>query len=176
MRLSTGLTPCAKYTPIEWGDKKEEEIIWNQNEGYHLIQGKGTVRGRLIGGSAGPLRQMMGTCVFPKEEVWSGGILFLESCSPHNSLLAELHDLRALNAAGIFSNANGLITPGMNSGEKEMLLKFLSDEAGRGDMPVLTNVDFGHRTPMTVLPVGTLAEIDCDNGTFGILETGVEPT
>lgn len=32
---------------------------------------------------------------------------------------------------------------------------------------------FGHRTPMTVIPVGGMAEIDCDNVSFNIIESGV---
>ena len=35
------------------------------------------------------------------------------------------------------------------------------------------NVDFVHHTPMTILPTGALAQIDCDNKTFSILESGV---
>lgn len=54
-----------------------------------------------------------------------------------------------------------------------MLLRFLKYEAKREDIPVLTNVDFVHRTPMTVLPMGALAEINCQNAKFIILESGV---
>ncbi len=54
-----------------------------------------------------------------------------------------------------------------------MWLKFMKYEAKREDIPILTNVDFVHRTPMTVLPMGALAEIDCQNEKFVILEAGV---
>lgn len=37
----------------------------------------------------------------------------------------------------------------------------------------MEKVDFVHHTPMTVLPMGALAEIDCQNGRFSILESGV---
>ena len=40
-------------------------------------------------------------------------------------------------------------------------------------MIIFENVDFVHQTPMTVLPVGALCEIDCENATFKILESGV---
>ena len=36
------------------------------------------------------------------------------------------------------------------------------------------NIDFGHGTPMTVLPIGALAEIDCENRSLTILESGVQ--
>lgn len=164
---------CEKFTKIEWQDKKPDEIEWITNTGYELIQGTGVVQGGLIGGSGGPLRQIMGTFVYPKESEWKDSIVFLEVGSPYNSLLAGLHELRALNASGVFSSAKGLVTSKLNMEEKEMLLKFLKYEVEREDMPVLTNVDFGHRTPMTILPIGAMAEINCEEQTFYILESGV---
>ena len=58
--------------------------------------------------------------------------------------------------------------------DRQVLQKVLKYEVHREDMPVLSNVDFGHRTPMTVLPIGAMAEVDCDSLTFTILESGVE--
>lgn len=99
--------------------------------------------------------------------------MFLESYPPYGSVLAGLHDFRALNASGVFQYAKGLITPQINNEEKEMLLNLLKYEVGREDMPVLTNVDFGHRTPMTILPIGAMAEINCEKKTISILESDV---
>lgn len=48
--------------------------------------------------------------------------------------------------SGVLHFAKGLITASLNNDEKEMLLRFLKYEVGREDIPVLTNVDFGHRT------------------------------
>ena len=39
-------------------------------------------------------------------------------------------------------------------------------------MVIVENVDFIHRTPMTVLPAGALTEIDCDSNKITILESG----
>ena len=166
--------PCGRFTPIEWQDKREEDILWQENPGYELIQGSGRVRGRLIGGCMGPLKQIMGTEVFPGRELWEGSILFMENLSPYNSALAALHGWRALAASGALDVCAGIITPAMGNEDREALLKVLKHEVHRGDIPVLAGVDFGHRTPMTVLPVGALAEIDCQNDSFAILESGVE--
>lgn len=165
--------PCKVYTNIEWRDVTESDIVWTPNTGYKILQGKGTVRGRLFGGTIGPLRQIMGTEYFPNQEFFEDCILALESFSPYGSSLAGLHDLRALDAAGVFQKAAGIITGKLNNDEENMLLKFLKYEANREDIPVLTNVDFVHRTPMTILPMGSLAEIDCQDATFIILESGV---
>ena len=40
-------------------------------------------------------------------------------------------------------------------------------------MIIFENVDFVHYTPMTVLPMGALCEVDCENASFSILESGV---
>lgn len=61
----------------------------------------------------------------------------------------------------------------MDNDDKKNLAKVIRDEEGLTDFPILLNVDFGHRIPMTILPIGALAEIDCDNGKFSILESGV---
>ncbi len=58
-----------------------------------------------------------------------------------------------------------MITGSLAQEEAEMLVKFLKDEVRREDLPV-PNVDFCHRTPMTVLPIGAMAEIDCDKNIF----------
>ena len=34
-------------------------------------------------------------------------------------------------------------------------------------------MDFGHTDPMIVLPYGVLAEVNCEAGTFAIVESGV---
>ena len=47
------------------------------------------------------------------------------------------------------------------------------DELGLRDLPIMYNMNFGHTEPMMVIPYGALAEIDCNNMKFSILESGV---
>jgi muramoyltetrapeptide carboxypeptidase LdcA involved in peptidoglycan recycling len=115
----------------------------------------------------------MVTSIFPSSEFFEDCILFLEIGSPYNSLLAGLHELRAFDAAGVFKKAKGLLTGPLNEEEEKILLKFMKYEARREDIPILTNIDFAHRTPMCIIPVGVMGEIDCENGSFSILESGV---
>jgi muramoyltetrapeptide carboxypeptidase LdcA involved in peptidoglycan recycling len=166
------IPPCKKWTRIEWVKTNPGEIEWTDNTGYEVFQGKGKVKGRLIGGCGGPLRQMMGTCVFPTAEMWKDSIIFLECPAPYGDL-SGLHELRAFAATGMFRLAKGLICANMNDSDKRNLAKVIRDEEGLYDLPILLNVDFGHRTPMTILPIGAMAEIDCDHATFSVLESGV---
>lgn len=167
------IAPCEQCTNIEWRNVSEDEVVWQPNSGYRLIQGKGAVRGRIFGGCASPLQQIIGTEFFPKPEFFEDCIVALEIGSPYGSTLAGLHQLRALDAAGVFKYAAGIVIGQINEEEEKILTRFLKYEALREEMPVLANVDFIHRTPMTVLPMGAMAEIDCENITLKILESGV---
>jgi len=166
--------PCHYWTPITWKDDKAEDIVWTRNTGYQVLQGTGRVSGRLLGGCSAPMQQIMGSFLFPKAEQWRDSIIFLEIGSPYNSALAGLHLLRSLAATGMYRQARGLVCQSMTDDEKQTVLKVLRDEERLVDLPILVGLDFGHRTPMTMLPIGAMAEIDCEEGTFAILESGVE--
>ncbi len=167
------ISACSEYTKIEWRNVNKNEIQWTDNTGYRLVQGNGVVRGRIFGGCAGPLRQIMGTEFFPEQDFFKDCIIMLEIGLPYGSALAGLHDLRALDAAGMFKYAAGIIMGKLSDEEESVLIKFLKYEAHREDIPVISNIDFVHRTPMTVIPIGAMAEIDCSRVTFKILESGV---
>ena len=167
------ISACSEYTNIEWRNIGKDEIKWVSNTGYRLVQGSGVVQGRIFGGCAGPLRQIMGTEFFPNQDFFKDSIIMLETGSPYGSVLAGLHELRALDAAGMFRHAAGIVVGQLSEEEENMLVKFLKYEARREDIPVLSNVDFVHRTPMTVVPMGAMAEIDCSRVAFRIMEPGV---
>lgn len=173
-----GIKPSPKYTSTNWSATSDEEITWTDNAGYSVIQGSGVVEGRIISICGGPLQQIMGTKFFPCHEMWENSIIAYEYGSPINtygSVLAARHQLRAFAAAGILEHAKAIITGPVADGEyKDTLLKVINTEVGRPDMVILENVDFIHRTPMTVLPVGALAQIDCEKKSFKILESGVK--
>jgi len=54
------------------------------------------------------------------------------------------------------------------------ILRVVREEEGLTDLPVISNMDFGHTDPMFVLPYGMQAEIDCENQRFSILENAVQ--
>ena len=53
------------------------------------------------------------------------------------------------------------------------ILKIIRDEEGLTELPIITRMDFGHTSPMFVIPYGLQVEIDCDNQRFSILENAV---
>ncbi|GAB3800722.1 hypothetical protein GCM10028868_25010 [Virgibacillus kimchii] len=86
--------------------------------------------------------------------------------------------LRNYAAQGILQKANGIIIGKPQDEEyyeeyKEEILTVMK-EYSLEDLPILYNLNFGHTEPKFILPYGALAEMDCENGRFSILESGVE--
>ena len=115
----------------------------------------------------------MGTKYFPGPDIWEDSVIALEHCSIYGSKLAGLHELRAFAAAGVFDKAKAVITGPLDDENEETILKVICKEVHRPDLVILENVDFVHRTPMTILPSGALMEIDCDVPRIEIPESGV---
>jgi muramoyltetrapeptide carboxypeptidase LdcA involved in peptidoglycan recycling len=44
------------------------------------------------------------------------------------------------------------------------------EEEGLADLPIVTQMDFGHTEPVVVLPYGVEAQIDCARQEVAILE------
>ena len=169
------IKPCEDYTTIEWNSNlNPDEISWKKNHGYRIVQGKGKRKGRIFCVCGGPLRQIMGTKFYPQQDFWDNTFIAIEHGKPYNSALAGLHELRGFAASGAFDRAAGIITGQMDDESRKILLQVVNHEVGRKDMVILENVDFVHRTPMTVLPMGALCEVDCEKATFTILESGVK--
>jgi muramoyltetrapeptide carboxypeptidase LdcA involved in peptidoglycan recycling len=55
----------------------------------------------------------------------------------------------------------------------QAILQVVNHEEGLTQLPVVTNMDFGHTSPMFVLPYGVQAEIDAESKRFSILENAV---
>ena len=169
-----GEVKCSEaYTPIEWRDIKLKKIKWTKNTGYSVTQGQGVKQGRLFPMCGGPLQQIMGTKYFPVVDFFEGAFIALEHGPAYGSQLAGLHSLRAFAAAGVFDKAAGVITGKLDEEARSILKKVINEEVHREDMILFENMDFVHHTPMTVLPVGVMCEIDCEKATFRILESGV---
>ena len=65
-----------------------------------------------------------------------------------------------------------------NDEEKEKLdqniVAVVSDEFRRPDLPIVTNMDFGHTDPQLIIPLGVNAEIDCEAKRFRLVEPALQ--
>ncbi|MBH1942116.1 LD-carboxypeptidase [Mobilitalea sibirica] len=161
---------------LEENMNKAKKLL--KNQGYEFLQGTGKVQGHLIGGCIEVLEMMKGTTLWPSDNYFKDAILFFETSEdmPDPSLI--IYWLRNYGTLGILQNAKAVIW-GKPYQEKyydeykASIKKVIIDELGLTNLPIIYNMTFGHIEPMTCLPFGALAEIDCDNQTFSILESGV---
>lgn len=163
---------------IEWYESNQlMEKTMTKNQGYEFLQGKGVVKGPLIGGCIEVMEMMKGTILWPSIEKFKNSILFFETSEdmPNPSYIE--YWLRNYGSQGILQKVKAIIW-GKPYQEryfeeyKNSIMKIIS-ELGLMDLPIVYNMTFGHNQPMTCLPYGAMAEIDCDNKTFTILESGV---
>lgn len=163
---------------IEWFEENTSiEKTMMKNRGYEFLQGKGIAKGSLIGGCIDVMEMIKGTSLWPSIEKFEDSILFFETSedSPDPSLIE--YWLRNYGSQGILQKVKAIIF-GKPYQEKyyeeykNSIMKIIS-ELGLSELPIVYNMSFGHNQPMMCLPYGAMAEIDCDNKTFSILEWGV---
>ncbi len=54
-----------------------------------------------------------------------------------------------------------------------IILRVIREELGLHELPIVTNLNFGHTAPMMILPYGAMIEIDCVQQKIKLLEAGV---
>jgi muramoyltetrapeptide carboxypeptidase LdcA involved in peptidoglycan recycling len=150
---------------------------FNKNTEYEILQGRGKTKGKLIGGCLEVIEYIKGTSLFPEVEIFDETILFLETSEVMPPIWFFEDSLRNYGSMGILNRVNGIIF-GKPQGnqfyeEYKTVIKEVLAEFGKDHMPVLYNASFGHNEPKCCIPYGVLAEIDCDEKTFSILESAV---
>lgn len=173
-------------SPEYWTSERIPWLIENKyierrmqaNTGYELLQGRDSVQGRLIGGCIEVLEMAKQTSIWPKDSDWDNAILFIETSEDMPNPIYVEYWFRNYGTQGILNRINGIIWGKPYNNKyydeyKEVICKVLR-ELELNDLPVLYNVSFGHTLPMTVIPYGALAEINCEEKSFSILESGVE--
>lgn len=174
------VTPSEYWTGerIEWLESnKSLEKTMVKNQGHEFLQGTGIVQGHLIGGCIEVMEMMKGTPLWPSSDVFNDAILFFETSedTPDPSYIECW--LRNYGTQGILQKAKGMIFAKPYQEKyyeeyKNSIMKIIS-ELELYDLPIIYNMSFGHNEPMTCLPYGAMAEINCNNKTFSILESGV---
>ena len=163
---------------LEWLPENAGRLkAMRPNRGYELLQGVGVVRGRLIGGCMEVLEMAKGTALWPEMSAFDGAILFFETSEDMPPPDFVRYWLRNYGSMGVLQRVRALLF-GKPYQEKHYeayrdAIRRVLAEWGLSGLPVLANMSFGHNEPMCVLPYGALAEVDCENGTFSILEPGV---
>lgn len=165
---------------LDWFDKSLQNIQrkLNDSNGWNFLQGSKKVQGQLIGGCVEVLEFIKGTDYWLDKSEWSDKILFLETSEEMMIPTNFRRVLRNYAAQGVFEKISGLILgrPQNNKYVDEynnILLEVIRDEQGNDQLPIITEMDFGHTCPTFTIPYGVVAEIDSEQKTFSILESGV---
>lgn len=146
------------------------------NNGYEVIQGQSFVRGKLFGGHTG-LMDLNNTVIETTARDYKDSILFIEDIPEFFTPDNIANFLRWLDSIGALQILKGIVIGKLNENisfnlYKEAILKIMR-ERNLTDLPILYGLNFGHSSPICVLPYGGMAEIDCDKKSFAILESGV---
>lgn len=169
---------CDGY--LDWS---KDENIGKTNElkadkGWKVIQGSGVTEGELFGGCIEVLEFMKGTDFWPSKDFWDGKILFLETSEDKPTVDHVRWMLRNYGVQGVFDKVNAILfaRPRDYSNEEkvqfdEMIKDVVGGEFGKTNLPIMTNLDFGHTDPQFVLPLGIRAKIDLDAKTFKLAES-----
>jgi len=165
---------------LDWGKPENQQIKRKlmPATGWRFLQGKGMVKGTLLGGCLEVIESLKDTRFWVQPEAWKGKIMFIETSEEKMPPHQFRWILRNYAASGILANIIGLIVarPYDNTYHQEydeILLTVIRDEEGLGQLPIISGMDFGYTAPIFTLPYGVNAQIDCDQQTFSIVESGV---
>ncbi len=172
--------PYPHWSTADWngGERGDEIGPVHDHDGWHWLQGSDLARGRLFGGCFETLEQVKGTPFWPEPRFWDDRILVLETSEDGPSPDTVARWLRNYGMQGVFDRASAILigrARGYTDDQKrefdQAVLRVIGDEFGARDLPVVTNLDFGHTDPQWVLPLGCLAEVDPAAGEFRLVES-----
>ncbi len=175
----TGWT--VEYLPWENPENQSIRRKLEPCTGWRFHQDEGVVEGQLFGGCVEVLDWLRGTDYFPSADDLQGAVLFLETSeeAPPPSFLTRC--VRCLAAMGVLEGLGGIllgrpgggVDPDTFHAYDDALCKTVREECGLTDLPIVTNMDFGHTDPMFVLPIGMKVRVDSTKQEIAIEEAAV---
>jgi len=148
-----------------------------KDNGYMWIQGSSITQGRLFGGHTG-LRELAGTLLEITADDFQNKILFIEDITEFFSPSHLSEFFEWLGNIGALHQLKGILIGKLCENKsfdehEKALLTVIDGKFGLTDLPIVANMNFGHTSPICILPYGAMAEINCYNKTFSILENSV---
>lgn len=174
--------PYAQYSDgyPDWrdiGDAGQVNTL-RRHDGWRLLQGQGAVEGALFGGCIESLAGLRGTTFWPRADFWVGKILFLETSEEAPALATVMDMLRDFGRQGIWDEVAALLigrAARYSDADKlaldQAVMAVIATEFDRPDLPIMSNMDFGHTDPQFVLPLGVKARLDCAAKSFQLIES-----
>ena len=157
---------------------KDYKKVYVKNQGYSCIQGKGVVRGKLFGGHGTLMEYDSNPYINIDKSLFVDKILFFEDipeiCTP--KYIKKFFNWLGEN--GILNVLKGIIIGKMRLGTSfepyaKEIIDVVSNKYGLENLPIMYGLNFGHTSPIFILPYEVQAELDVDHLKFSILESGV---
>ncbi len=159
--------------PENLGKVKEPK----RSDGWRVLQGSGSAEGELFGGCIEVLEFLKGTDYWPEKDFWDGKLLFFETSEDKPPIDHVKWMLRNYGVQGVFGKVSGILfgrardySDEEKAGLDEMMRSVIGGEFGAPDLPIVSNMDFGHTDPQWVLPLGVRARIDLPSKEFTLVE------
>lgn len=159
---------------------REYKKHYVSNPGYIHIQGEGIVSGKLFGGHSEikGLSGVYGESLIRQED-FEDSIFFFEDipecCNPEQ--MAAFFDW--MGQKGYLQKINGIVIGKMRMKDSfepyaHKIREIITDKYQLPGLPVLGGLNIGHTSPVAILPYGAQAEINMEDMSFAVLESGVE--
>jgi muramoyltetrapeptide carboxypeptidase len=158
--------------PLYWQHPETPPVALD-NPGWTIVN-EGIAEGRLIGGHLGTLLCLAGTKYWPDMK---DHLLFFEVDEEEPSPTNVIRQLRQLVHLGVFDEISGLLVgraPETIGLKRELSMESLLGDVIDRDIPVVTQMDIGHTTPISTIPVGINAEISTEKKALTPLEAIVQ--
>ena len=144
---------------------------WHQWKGIHSWES--------IWGCIDVFPFMVWTSIWPSLEEWKWKILFLEPSEEQMPEYSFERIIRNLWSQWILQVLEGILVwrsqfnyeTNVQINYDDVLLNVVNNELWLKDLPIVTNMDFGHTDPMLTMPLWCQIEIDCDNRKIQYLES-----
>lgn len=177
-----------KYTLESSEEWTDDHVLWQESNintphrmkkdehGYEVINGSGTVRGKLLGGCLDVFMMAIGTKIWPTIDEWKGAVLFVETSEEKPSPDFVTWTFRNLAAQGILKVISGIIV-GKPQDEKyyeeykEAIKQVVAEEEKLIELPVFYNINIGHAKPIGIIPYGINTELNCEKKSITFLES-----
>ena len=164
----------------DWKDKantgKVSEPV--KTTGWRWLQGNATIEGELFGGNIEALEFIKGTDYWFDKDFWNGKILFFETSEDKPTVGQIKFMLRNYGTQGIYDKVKAVLFGRARDYSEEekkeldaTLISVIGFEFGKPDLPIVSNMDFGHTDPQIILPLGIRAELNTSNKSFKLLES-----
>ncbi len=148
------------------------------DDGRRWLQGEKAFRGQLWGGCIEVLEMQKSTRYWPDENFWNDKVLFFETSEEVPPVDFVRYWLRNYGAMGVYDRIRGIMfsrARGYSVEEKAALDSVLTgvvgDEFGHPELPIASNLSFGHCDPQIILPLGIEVESDPLTGVLRLCES-----